>query len=75
MNAGYKSCLPDDAQEIYEPFGMDLNNFTVPTNKKHQFLEGPNQILKKIAVKRTSSKMVAVCSSPQMKIQLTFSAR
>ena len=35
MNAGYKSCLPDDAQEIYEPFGMDLNNFIVPTNKKH----------------------------------------
>ena len=24
MNSGYKSCLPDDAQEIYEPFGTDL---------------------------------------------------
>jgi len=27
MNAGYKSCLPDDAQEIYEPFDSREKNF------------------------------------------------
>jgi hypothetical protein len=27
MNAGYKSCLPDDAQEIYEPFDNREKNF------------------------------------------------
>ena len=39
------------------------------------FYNGPIRFLKKITAKRTSSKMVAVCSSPQMKIQLTFSDR
>merc|ERR1711931_589427 len=27
MNSGYKSCLPDDAQEIYEPFDSREKNF------------------------------------------------
>ena len=39
MNAGYKSCLPDDAQEIYEPFGMDLNNQPFRSMRKVSFLK------------------------------------
>ena len=75
MNAGYKSCLPDDAQEIYEPFGTDLNIYPINVITNWSSLELANQIRKKIVAKRTSSKMVAVCSSLPMKIQLMFSAK